>query len=213
LSVGRDKRAYTLGSLAGFVKIVEGEIRNDNRVRQGAALEQKAIEIMRRIGIKNGQTVLDFGCGSGTYTIPVAKIVGKKGKVYALDKDKNALDNLMKRAELGRLKNIGRMATSGELRIELPDESVDITLLFDVFHRYYVPQISDRKRLLDEIYRITKTEGFVSVWPKHMETEVRGEIEAANFYLEDEFLGTLIHDNKDIETGKVINFRKKSNRC
>ena len=198
-----------MGSLAGCVKIVEGEIRNDNRVRQGVALEQKAIEIMRRIGIKNGQTVLDFGCGSGTYTIPVAKIVGKKGKVYALDKDKNALDNLMNKAELGRLKNIGRMATSGELRIELPDKSVDITLLFDVFHRYYVPQISDRKRLLDEIYRITKTEGFVSVWPKHMETEVRGEIEAANFYLEDEFLGTLIHDNKDIEIGKVINFRKK----
>ena len=198
-----------MGSLAGCVKIVEGEIRNDNRVRQGVALEQKAIEIMRRIGIKNGQTVLDFGCGSGTYTIPVAKIVGKKGKVYALDKDKNALDDLMNKAELGRLKNIGRMATSGELRIELPDKSVDITLLFDVFHRYYVPQMSDRKRLLDEIYRITKTEGFVSVWPKHMEAEVRGEIEAANFYLEDEFLGTLIHDNKDIETGKVINFRKK----
>jgi ubiquinone/menaquinone biosynthesis C-methylase UbiE len=130
-----------------------------------------------------------------------------------LDKDKNALDNLMKKAELGRLKNIGRMVTSGELRIELPDESVDITLLFDVFHRYYVPQISDRKRLLDEIYRITRTEGFVSVWPKHMETEVRAEIEAANFYLEDEFLGTLIHDNKDVETGKVINFRKKSNLC
>jgi len=198
-----------LGSHVECVKILEGEIRNVNRERQGAALEQKVIEIMQRIGIKKGHTVLDFGCGSGTYTIPVAKMVGKKGKVYALDKDKNALDNLMKKAELGRLKNVRRMATSGELRIELPDESVDIILLFDVFHRYYVPQISDRKRLLDEIYRITKTEGFVSVWPKHMETEVRGEIEAANFYLEDEFLGTLIHDNKDIETGKVINFRKK----
>lgn len=198
-----------MGSHVECVKILEGEIRNVNRERQGAALEQKVIEIMQRIGIKKGHTVLDFGCGSGTYTIPVAKMVGKKGKVYALDKDKNALDNLMKKAELGRLKNVRRMATSGELRIELPDESVDIILLFDVFHRYYVPQISDRKRLLDEIYRITKTEGFVSVWPKHMETEVRGEIEAANFYLEDEFLGTLIHDNKDIETGKVINFRKK----
>ena len=188
-----------------------GEVRNDNGERWRSALEQKVIEIMQRIGIKKGHTVLDFGCGSGTYTIPVAKIVGKKGKVYALDKDKHALDNLMKKAELGRLKNIRRMATSGELRIELPDESVDVTLLFDVFHRYYVPQISDRKRLLDEIHRITKAGGFVSVWPKHMETEVRGEIEGANFCLEDEFLGTLIHDNKDIETGKVINFRKKSN--
>ena len=36
-------------------------------------------------------------------------------------------------------------------------------------------------------------------------------MEAADFYLEDNFLETLIHDNKDVETGKVINFRKKSN--
>jgi len=156
---------------------------------------------------------LDFGCGSGTYTIPAAKIVGKQGRVYALDKDKNALDSLMKKAKLADLKNIRRMATSGELSIDLPDESVDVSLIFDVFHRYYFPQIDDRKRLLDEIYRITKTNGFVSVWPKHMESEVRAEIEGANFYMEREYLGTLIHDNKDIETGKVINFRKKSRPC
>ena len=106
-----------MGSHVGCLKIVEGEIRNGNKERQGAALEQKVIEIMQRIGIKSGQAILDFGCGSGTYTIPVAKIVGKKGKVYALDKDKNALDNLMRKAKLGRLKNIRRMATSGELRI------------------------------------------------------------------------------------------------
>jgi ubiquinone/menaquinone biosynthesis C-methylase UbiE len=191
--------------------MVAGEIRNDNGEKEGAALEQKLIEMMQRIGIRNGQTVLDFGCGSGTYTIPVATIVGKKGKVYALDKDKHALDHLMNKAQLDRLKNIGKMATSGELTLELPDKSMDVTLLFDVFHRYYFPQMSDRKRLLDEIYRITRTGGFVSVWPKHMETEVRAEMEAANFYLEDEFLGSLIHDNKDIETGKVMNFRKKSN--
>ena len=190
---------------------VEGELRNDNGERERAGLEQKVLEMMQRIGIRNGQTVLDFGCGSGTYTIPVAKIIGKKGKVYALDKDKHALDNLMKKAQLARLKNIERMATSGELTIELPDKSVNVTLLFDVFHRYYFPQMSDRKRLLDEIYRITKTGGFVSVWPKHMEAEVGGEMEAANFYLEDAFIETLIHDNKDVETGKVINFRKKSN--
>jgi ubiquinone/menaquinone biosynthesis C-methylase UbiE len=193
------------------VRKVEGEIRNDNGDRERAGLEQKVLEMMQRIGIRNGLTVLDFGCGSGTYTIPVAKIVGTRGRVYALDKDKHALDNLIKKAQLARLKNIGRIVTSGELTIELPDKSVDVTLLFDVFHRYYFPQMSDRKRLLDEIYRITKTGGFVSVWPKHMEAEVRAEMEAANFYLEDEFLGTLIHDNKDIETGKVMNFRKKSN--
>jgi hypothetical protein len=38
-------------------------------------------------------------------------------------------------------------------------------------------------------------------------------MEASKFYLEDAFLETLIHDNMDIEAGKVINFRKKSNYC
>ena len=195
------------------MKIEEGEIRKDSEEGQEIGSKPNIIRILQRIGIKNGQTVLDFGCGSGTYTIPVAKIVGKEGKVYALDKDKNALDNLMKKAKLGSLKNIRRIATSGELRIELPDESVDVSLLFDVFHRYYFSQIEDRKRLLDEIYRITKIDGLVSVWPKHMESEVRAEIEGANFYMEREYFGTLIHDNKDIETGKVINFRKKLYVC
>jgi len=195
------------------MKIVEGEIRNDNREGQGIRLERKVIKILQRIGIKRGHTVLDFGCGSGTYTIPVAKIVGKEGKVYALDKDRNELDNLMKKAELGGLKNIRRMATSGELRIQLPDESVDVTLLFDVFHRHYFPRINDRKMLVDEIHRITKTNGLVSVWPKHMGSEVKGEIEGANFHAEKEYHGTLIHDNSDVETGKVINFRKKPSRC
>jgi len=192
------------------MKIEEGKIRNDNREEQGIGLELKIIKTLQRIGIKSCQSILDFGCGSGTYTIPTAKIVGKQGNVYALDKDKNALDNLMKQAKLGGLKNIRRMATSGGLSINLPDESVDVSLIFDVFHRYYFPQIEDRKRLLDEIYRVTKINGFISVWPKHMESEVRAEIEGANFYMEREYFGTLIHDNKDIETAKIINFRKKS---
>jgi ubiquinone/menaquinone biosynthesis C-methylase UbiE len=116
-----------LGSHVQYVKIEEGEIRNDMKEGQGIDLELTVIKILQRIGIKDGQTILDFGCGFGTYTIPVAKIVGKQGEVYALDKDKNALDSLMKKAKLGRLKNIRMMATSGELRIELPDESVDAT--------------------------------------------------------------------------------------
>ena len=46
---------------------------------------------LRGIGIRKGQTVLDFGCNKGHYTIPAAKVLGKQGKVYAFDKDKDAL--------------------------------------------------------------------------------------------------------------------------
>jgi len=42
--------------------------------------------VLRAVGVRGGLTVLDFGCGSGNYSIPAAKIVGEKGKVYTLDK-------------------------------------------------------------------------------------------------------------------------------
>jgi hypothetical protein len=54
-----------------------------------------------------------------------------------------------------------------------------------------------------------KSDGLLSVYPKHMESEARGEIEGASFYLESEFSGILIHDSKDLEKGQVMSFRKK----
>jgi len=172
-------------------------------------LEAHAFEILKKAGIKRGKTVLDFGCGSGTYTIPAAKIVGEEGKVYALDKDEKALAQLMQKAESAGLENIKRIDTSGELKIPLTDESVDIVLLYDVFHSYYFSQVADRRKFLEEIYRVSKRDAFISVWPKHMESEAKEEIESANFYFEREYPGTLIHDDIDIEKGKVLNFRKR----
>ena len=171
-------------------------------------LELQVLEVLERTGLNKRQIVLDFGCGSGTYTLPAAKIVGKQGRVYALDKDTQALDELMHEAESTGLRNVIRMDTSGEVRIELRDESVDVVLLFDVFHSYYFPQTDDRRNLLNEIHRIMKPSAFISVWPKHMESEAKGEIRSANFYLEKEHSDTLIHDNKDRETGQILNFRK-----
>ena len=172
-------------------------------------LESQAFEILQQIGIRIGQTILDFGCGSGTYTIPTAKIIGEQGKVYAVDKDKKALDELMQRAKSAGLKNVERVDTPGELKFGLADESIDLVLLFDVFHHHYFLQMDEKKRLLAEIYRILKSDGIVSLWPKHMESEAKGEIESANFYLESEYSGILIHDNKNLERGQVLNFKRK----
>jgi len=172
-------------------------------------LEAHAFEILQKAGIKIGKTLLDFGCGSGTYTIPAAKIAGKEGKVYALDKDKKVLDELMQKAESAGLKNIKRIDTPGDLKIPLDDASVDIVLLYDVFHSYYFSQVADRRNLLEEVYRVSKRDAIISVWPKHMESEAKEEIESANFYLERECSGTLIHDNEDVEKEKVLDFRKR----
>ena len=167
------------------------------------------LQLLKDVGIKAGQVVLDFGCGSGTYTVPAARIVGDKGKVYALDKHSEVLNKLMQRAQSVRLNNIERMDAHGEMEIDLADSSVDVVLLFDVLHSYYFPRPEDRRKLLDEVHRICKTEALVLVYPKHMELTAREEIEKASFCLKSEFQGTLVHDYKDSEQGRVLVFGKE----
>jgi len=173
-------------------------------------IESRALEVLRRIGIKRGQTVLDFGCGYGAYTIPAAKIVGAQGRVYALDKDKEALDELMQKVGSAGLKNIAGVDTSGKLEIKLTDESVDVVLLFDVFHSFYFPQAEDRRKLLGEIFRVMKPFAFlsISVWPNLIEPEAEGDIRNADFRLKKEVLETLTDDIKGLETRRILCFRK-----
>jgi ubiquinone/menaquinone biosynthesis C-methylase UbiE len=173
-------------------------------------VESQALEVLRAIGITSGQTVLDFGCGPGTYSIQAARLVGEQGKVYALDKDGQSLDKLLQNARRENLANVERMDTSGELEINLADESVDMILLFDVLHEYYLPDSDQRERLLNEFHRTLKPDGVLSVYPKHMESTAKDEIESANFYLASEYSGTLIHENRDLERGQILNFKKKS---
>jgi len=164
---------------------------------------------MKNVGVETGQSVLDFGCGSGTYAIPLARVVGNRGKVYALDKDRNALDDLMRRADSAGLANIRRLDTPGGTQISLGNDSVDVVLLFDVFHSYYFSGVAERQDLLGEISRILKPGGILSVYPKHMETEARAEIEEAGFNLEKEISITLIHNRTSQEGGQLLNFKKQ----
>ena len=181
------------------------EMREDRATR----LDRHADSVLRRIGVEKGKIILDFGCGSGTYTIPAARIACGEGHVYALDKNGKVLDELMQRARSAGLGNITRIDASGKRKIELARESVDIVLLYDVFHSHYFPQVRDRRKLLGKIHRVLKRDGFLSVYPKHMESEAKDEIEGARFHRESEHQMVIIHDNKDLEEGCILNFRKK----
>lgn len=171
-------------------------------------VEVHVTELLQKLGIKTGHTVLDFGCGPGTYTIPAARIVGQGGRVYAWDKDKQVLDQLVQNARKAGLQNIRRINSSGILKIDLQEGSIDTILLFDVFHAYYFPRSDQRRKLLDGLYRILKPDGVLLVYPKHMEAEAEDEIKHCNFHLKTRYSGTLIHDQKDFVAGHVLVFQK-----
>ena len=170
---------------------------------------------LKRAGFKKGQTVLDFGCGSGNYTIPVAKIIGERSLIYALDKDRMELDSLMSRAKSMGLTNIVRLEASGKSSIALNNKSVDVVLLYDILHYYYYQDKQERVKLLSEVYRILKPAGLLSLYPTHLDSynepklaDIKKEIEDADFCLEQEIRGLQMMHDGGMEKGRVINFRK-----
>ncbi len=96
--------------------------------------KEEGAKVLKKVGIKENHIILDFGCGAGTYSLPAAKIVGKKEQVFALDKSKSKLDELIRKAKSAGLDNIKTVETSGKLIIPLEDRFFDVVLLYDILH-------------------------------------------------------------------------------
>ncbi|MCK4579802.1 MAG: class I SAM-dependent methyltransferase, partial [Dehalococcoidia bacterium] len=169
--------------------------------------ERRCRAVLERAGLEEGQVVLDFGCGSGNYSIPAAKIVKHTGKVYAVDSDSSRLKELAGRVESEGLGNIETIGTGGELDFPWEDGSIDTVLLYDIF--WYFPT-DDRRlpRLLAEVGRLLKPGGLLSVFPEHVEAEALGrKVERAGFRPENSFSCQVIHDGST-QQGQILNFSK-----
>ena len=55
------------------------------------------LKLAQKIGVRQGMTVVDMGCGQGGFTASLAKTVGKKGKVLAVDVSDEYLAEFMDR--------------------------------------------------------------------------------------------------------------------
>ena len=134
--------------------------------------------IRRWIGknVLNSESILDFGCGIGSYSIPAAKLVGESGQIYALDIHPIAIERVNKRITKSGLTNI-KTIQSG-LDTGLDNESLDHVLLLDVYS--WIP---NKAKLLKELHRVLKPEGKLSVLIDHMApSEFMDDIERANLF-------------------------------
>ena len=114
-------------------------------------------KVLKTLGIdKTLRDIVDFGCGYGTFTIPVAQVV--KGKVYALDIEPEMIEETKRKAEerkLGNVEVILRDFISNGSGLE--NESVDYVMLFNILH-------TDKpERLLREAYRILRDGGKLGI--------------------------------------------------
>ena len=62
--------------------------------------------ILSSIGLGPGMVFIDVGCGDGYFAVPAARMVGPKGKVYAVDIDAAAVGRLREQAARERLDHL-----------------------------------------------------------------------------------------------------------
>lgn len=100
--------------------------------------EEKPQRLLQALKLKPGEVVADIGAGTGFYSWRLAKEVGEKGLVYAVDIQQEMLDLLAgKMAEL-KITNVkGVLGTITDPK--LPAHSVDLVLLVDVYHEFDHP--------------------------------------------------------------------------
>lgn len=177
-------------------------------------LEKYAREALEETGIKEGQIVLDCCCGSGTYTIPAAQLVGEKGLVYAIDISNSKLDDLKQRVDLKKLQNVEIIEKDVESKIPLPDRSVNVIFLYDIFW-YFRPTENKLIKLLQEVYRVARLRALVSVYPTHVSSyeleHFKNEMRNKGFRLDSKCSRKLVHEG-NLERGRLLNFKKESKK-
>jgi ubiquinone/menaquinone biosynthesis C-methylase UbiE len=125
----------------------------DSRIRRWLQNPKKIL----RPYIKDGMTVLDLGCGPGFFTIDIAQMAGKSGRVIACDLQDGMLKKLRDKVQGTELEKRIILHKCEENKIGL-SENVDFILAF-----YMVHEIPDKKIFFNEMKSILKPDGQVFI--------------------------------------------------
>jgi ubiquinone/menaquinone biosynthesis C-methylase UbiE len=110
-------------------------------------------EVIGRLQLKPGDVVADLGAGTGVFSLPIARVVGPAGKVYAVDIDQAFMDHIGRKLAEQKISNVrtvlGKLADPA-----LPAADVDVAFMHDVLHH-----IEDRFGYLKQAARYLKPAG------------------------------------------------------
>jgi len=128
------------------------------------------MNILKEVGIKTGFHVLDYGCGPGSYITAVAELVGKSGKIYALDIHQLAIQRVQSITSKKQLMLVETICS--DCKTGLPDNSVDVVLLYDTVHN-----LGDPNGVLEELHRVLKQKCILSLIDHNMkENEIVSKV-------------------------------------
>jgi ubiquinone/menaquinone biosynthesis C-methylase UbiE len=115
--------------------------------------------------VEQGITVLDVGCGAGYYSLGMARLVGIKGRVIAVDTKAEAIATLKRKAEDASLSERieARLCSPEDLGLADLDGQIDFALAVYVVHH-----AKDPRSLMSDVHRALKPGAkLLVVEPRH----------------------------------------------
>ncbi|WP_320041612.1 class I SAM-dependent methyltransferase [uncultured Desulfobacter sp.] len=113
------------------------------------------------LGLKAGQTVIDYGCGPARYIGFASNAVGEKGKVFAVDIHPLAIAKVKEKIEKLSLTNVEAVFAEN-YTTPLNSETADVVYALDMFHMVEKPE-----DFLNELSRLVKKEGVIIIEDGH----------------------------------------------
>ena len=109
-------------------------------------------------GIGPGETVLDLGCGTGTFTVEMARQVGSNGRVHAVDIQASMVEAARERVESAGFASLVNFHHCGAYRLPLERDSVDVAIAIASLSEMPQPLFA-----VEEVLRVLKPGGRLAV--------------------------------------------------
>lgn len=107
--------------------------------REGREVFDRRKEIVAALDLKPGMVVADVGAGTGLFTRMFSPLVGREGKVYAVDISEEFVAHIKKLAKQQKQENIVGVVCTADA-VNLPADSVDLVFICDTYHHFEFPQ-------------------------------------------------------------------------
>ena len=122
-------------------------------------LWERTDEMLEGLGIREGESIADIGCGGGYFSWQFAKMVGPNGKVYATEINQDAISYLQQFIRDKDVKNIETVVTRMN-DAGLPANSVDTVFMCSMYHAVYITNIEFVKdHFIDTVKKALKKDG------------------------------------------------------